>query len=100
MEITVDKESAKLLVETFKDVAMDDLVSGVASVLNQKQPNLEKWVSLPKLATMIGLSRDDINGYISQGLPHTMSGSQPRFKPSEVSKWIDNHQAKGWGSYE
>lgn len=98
MEMVVDKEFANAVAEAL----IPKLVPAVVAEL-KKQPVLEKRVSRPELAKLLGISYEDIGKYMNQDMPHTFAGkteTQPRFKPSEVSRWLDEHHVKGWGSYE
>ena len=97
MEITIDKDSAKLLVETFKDSAMDELVSKVVAALNTKTPVSQKLLSTPKLSQVKGMSRETIIAYVAARMPHTSvgeTGKQWRFDLDQVNAWLEENQER------
>lgn len=98
MEITVDKKSAKLLAEAFKDVAMDDLVSAVVAALNTNKPTVnQRLLSTPKLGHVKGMSRETITAYVNAGMPHISVGEtrkQWRFDLDQVNAWLKDNQER------
>lgn len=56
---------------------------------------MERLLTRRELAAQMGVHPNTVDRLRKRGMPCRMIGSSPRFKPSEVERWLDTYSPSG-----